>query len=96
MAIDLPAGALRLFPYLDREELGTEGGRSLLCARLLEDGDSSDLRWLVAAVGEAGLAEWLAANGGRRLSARSRAFWELVLRRESGPLTETAAQLWPL
>jgi hypothetical protein len=92
----LPDGALRLFPNLDPEALMADGGRSLLCERLLEDGDSTDLRWLVAEVGSAGLAAWLGSNGGRRLSARSRAFWSLVLERESGAAAPGAGQLWPL
>jgi len=93
----LPASLLRLFPGYDEEELTTgEGARSLLCERTLEDGDSADLRWLVRELGEQGLSVWFGAHGGRRLSARSRAFWALVLGRESGPASPGASQLWPL
>jgi len=91
----LPEPTLRLFPDHRPEDLLGEDGRSLLCERLLEDGDSADLRWLVGAIGEAGIADWLGAHGGRKLSRRSRAFWELALGRESGPRNPAAEQLWP-
>lgn len=91
----LPERTLRLFPDHRPEELVGEEGRSLLCARLLEAGDSADLRWLVAQIGAAGLAEWFGSQGGRQLSHRSRAFWALVLGCGSGPENPVAQQLWP-
>lgn len=45
---------------------------------------------------EAILAAWLAERGGRELSYRSRAFWELVLDTPSGPSHPLAEALWPL
>jgi len=90
----LPEGAHRLFPDHDPEDLRGEEGRSLLCARLLEDGDSADLRWLVGQLGEPAIVAWLAAHGGRQLSSRSRAFWARTLRCEAGPANPVAAQLW--
>jgi hypothetical protein len=93
----VPESALRLFSGCDGEELmAGAAARSLLCERLLEDGDSSDLRWLARELGEESLAAWFGAHGGRRLSARSRAFWALVLGRESGPASPVRSQLWPL
>ena len=102
MTAPLPPGALRLFPDHDAAGLAGEGGRSLLLARLLEDGDAADLAWLVGAVPEPEVAAWLGRCGGRLLSARSRAFWEVVLGRPAGPAmaamsaTESARELWPL
>src|SRR5258705_849415 len=90
----LPESALRLFSGYRAEELVGEEGRGLLCERLLEDGDSADLRWLLGEIGVAEVAAWFAAQGGRKLSPRSRAFWALVLGRESGPVNPVAAQLW--
>lgn len=91
----LPEGALRLFPDVDPTGLDP-GGRSLLFARLLEDGDRHDLAWLASQVPEPELAHWLERHGGRRLSRRSRAFWELVLDRPAAPPPAEGGPLWPL
>lgn len=78
------------------------GGRPgpFLIARLLEDGDGADLAWLTEAIAEDDLAAWLERHGGRQLSRRSRAFWEIVLgvvpKQSAGPVPETGALLWPL
>jgi hypothetical protein len=99
----LPAGVRRLFPhYLDGEENDLDPRRApgFLISRLLEDGDAADLAWLRQTLGEAEMAAWLERHGGRQLSIRSRAFWELVLGRRAGgeepvePATRNA--LWPL
>ena len=97
----LPPGTARLFPHHDGAGLDLESAAPFLIARLLEDGDGADLRWLAAQVGEGDLAGWLARRGGRQLSARSRAFWQLVLGRpgrpaETAPPGAEAADLWPL
>ena len=94
--MSLPAGAQRLFPHYDAADLTFERARSLLIACLLEDGDAADLAWLLGAVGEAAVADWLAGHGGRQLSRRSRAFWEKVLGRPASPVHPQAESLWPL
>ncbi|HEX6864519.1 MAG TPA: hypothetical protein VF414_16945 [Thermoanaerobaculia bacterium] len=86
----------RLFAHYEESDLTPERGGSLVIARLLEDGDSADLAGLVAQAGEPALAGWLARHGGRQLSRRSRAFWEVVLGREAGPSVPGAGELWPL
>ena len=86
----------RLFTHYEESDLTPERGGSLRIARLLEDGDSADLAGLVAQVGGPALADWLARHGGRQLSRRSRAFWEVVLGREAGPSAPGAGELWPL
>ena len=88
--LSLPEGTRRLFPHYD------EVGDSLLIARLLEDGDAADLAWFFGRFPESEIADWLTRHGGRLLSARSRAFWEDVLGRPSGPGHPAAAALWPL
>jgi hypothetical protein len=97
--------ALRLFPGYAAADLEAPDARPFLLSRLLEDGDSADLRRLFAAVpeisevseiSEAGAAAWLATHGGRQLSIRSRAFWELVLGTPAGPAAPGIAALWPL
>ena len=86
----------RLFAHYEESDLTPERGGSLVIARLLEDGDSADLSGLAARVSEPALADWLARHGGRQLSRRSRAFWEVVLGREAGPSVSGAGELWPL
>lgn len=92
----LPAGAQRLFPHSEGETLDLQHGRSLILARLLEDGDGADLAWLTANVPEAEIADWFGRHGGRQLSARSRELWRVVLGREPGPVHPEARALWPL
>lgn len=101
----LPPGAARLFPHHAGADLDPGKAAPFLIGRLLEDGDGTDLRWLVASVSGADLAAWLARRGGRQLSARSRAFWRVVLgrpgeRRADAPAEQgipgDAADLWPL
>jgi hypothetical protein len=91
--LSLPEGTRRLFPH--HEELGD----SLVIARLLEDGDATDLAWLFGRFSETEIADWFSHHGGRLLSARSRAFWADVLgvsAGAAGPAHPEAAALWPL
>jgi hypothetical protein len=95
--LQLPEETRRLFPGLLSGDIDADLGASpLLIARLLEDGDSHDLAWLCRTLPEAELALWLEARGGRQLSVRSRAFWEVVLGREAGPEAPSRSDLWPL
>jgi hypothetical protein len=91
LSVDLPEDTRRLFPgYADLE------ASPFLIGRLLEDGDSHDLAWLCRTFPEAELALWLEARGGRQLSVRSRAFWEMVLDRSAGGEVASRSALWPL
>jgi hypothetical protein len=63
---------------------------------LLEEGDGDELRWLVAAIGPARVAEWVETHGARRLSRRSRAFWLRVLGLPPTGPAAVARELWPL
>lgn len=89
--MEIPAETRRLFPGLD-----SNPGLPFLIARLLEDGDGADLHWLCRNIPEFELAAWLQSQGGRQLSTRSRAFWELVLGAEAGPEAPVRKDLWPL
>lgn len=89
----IPEETRRLFPGYSESELEAS---PLLIGRLLEDGDSRDLGWLCRTLPEAELALWLEARGGRQLSVRSRAFWEVVLDRKAGPEAPARSALWPL
>ncbi|MDX1999495.1 MAG: hypothetical protein SF066_17390 [Thermoanaerobaculia bacterium] len=88
----LPEGARRLFP----PDLAVLPEGDFVIERLLEEGDSADLRWLASHRGEAALGEWFGRCGGRRLSRRSRAFWALVLDRAPSLPAPGAEELWPL
>lgn len=96
----LPAGARRLFPHHQGDDLDPRRAAPFLLSCLLEDGDAADLAWLTRAFGEAELAAWLERHGGRQLSVRSRAFWELLLGRSAGSAepvhSATRSALWPL
>ncbi|HEX5719393.1 MAG TPA: hypothetical protein VF179_24745 [Thermoanaerobaculia bacterium] len=92
--MEIPLETRRLFPGYADVDLAT--GLPFLIARLLEDGDEADLRWLTRNLPETELAAWLGQRGGRQLSLRSRAFWEAVLGRPAGGEVPTRKDLWPL
>ncbi|HEX4496016.1 MAG TPA: hypothetical protein VIE43_10150 [Thermoanaerobaculia bacterium] len=94
--MSLPAGTQRLFAAYAEEDLTSERGRALLIARLLEDGDAADLAWLLSTFSEPEIAAWLERHGGRQLSRRSRAFWQVVLGVEASAANPDAEALWPL
>lgn len=91
----LPAGALRLFPH-HPEPPDPDEHADFVIERLLDEGDSADLRWLVARFGEARLRDWMTAHADRRLTARSRALWSLALDVEATPAPPALRELWPL
>jgi hypothetical protein len=88
--LEIPQETRRLFPGC------TGASLPFLIARLLEDGDSADLAWLCRNVPEPELADWLERRGGRQLSVRSRAFWEVVLGRPAGGEVPVRREIWPL
>lgn len=97
----LPEGARRLFP--DGPPRPTSHGddtADFLIGRLLEEGDSADLRWLAAALPEKRLGDWLVRRGARQLSRRSYLFWRALLdpagRRAEPPGGALREALWPL
>ena len=90
----LPAATLRLFPQVSSDALGRPEHADFVIGRLLEEGDTDDLRWLVATHGEAALAAWLSERGRRQLSRRSFAFWATLLDDASSAPFEDP--LWPL
>lgn len=70
--------------------------RNLLIARLLEEGDRSELAWLAGEVGRAEIGAFVREHGGRKLSARSRRFWSRALGIDSPAPHPLAEGLWPL
>lgn len=84
----------RLFDGHDASDL--ERHEDFVVGRLLEEGDSDDLRRLAATVPEERWASWLEREGGRGLSDRSRVFWSLILSAESPDPPELRREIWPL
>ena len=93
-----PAELRRLFPDFSDRDISQLEPTSFVIGRILEEGDTTDLRWLCARSGEAQLAAWLEARGDRQLSRRSRAFWSLLLASPGEAARRPDAQdnpLWP-
>jgi hypothetical protein len=96
LTLELPPAVARRFTADEPAALGAPTHRGFLIARLLEEGEAGELRWLFAAVGRAAVADWLRAHGGASLSRRSRAFWCTALDVPSPPPRPLARELWPL
>ncbi len=94
--MNLTAGTRRLFANSPIERLDGAVHEPLIIERLLEDGDGDDLRWLTGTVPEARLELWARDRAVRRLSRRSRAFWEIVLGVDVGTRPAAVDDLWPL
>lgn len=96
MSLDIPDRSRRFFAHYDEAETLLVHSPEFVIARLFEEGDGADLRWLTGAVPESRLREWFDRHGGRQLSRRSRTFWRIVLAtpESSKPLSEDP--LWPL
>lgn len=91
----LPANTHRLFA----QESGIHPQRhsGWLIERVLEDGDSRDLRWLFQELPREQITEWVQRYGERRLSCRSRVFWRRFLKLDPAVLiNEGNEALWPL
>lgn len=72
------------------------GRRTAVIAETLEAGDRSELAALGQALGRETLAAFVAQQGGRKLSARSRRFWSRALGLPVPAAHPLAEQLWPL
>ncbi len=92
----LPPASCRLFAHYARDRLAVDQALDFVIGRLLEEGETDDLKWLARAVSEEHLAEWLRHRGGRQLTRRSRCFWQVVLGSRVTPPAFDPAQLWPL
>ncbi len=96
MSIRLPSATQRLFAHYDNPEELAETAPALVMARLMEEGDSQDLRWLTTTFPESRARQWLHRQGHRQLSRRSRWFWQLVLRCPAAPTPCFSDEVWPL
>lgn len=96
MSASVGDGARRLFTDLPEVDFDAPQNRSLLFARLLENGDGTDLSTLARSFPEGEIGDWFERLGGRKLSSRSQAFWSIVLGRRAGGADPGASELWPL
>lgn len=92
----LPPASRRLFAHYAQDRLSVEETIQFVIGRLLEDGETGDLRWLAQTISEERLADWLRRRGGRQLTRRSRSFWQVVLGLTVAPPAFDSAKLWPL
>jgi hypothetical protein len=93
---ELPPDARRLLSHYDDPARLPNESPTLVLAKLMEEGDVDDLRWLTSAWGEADLATWIDTRGHRQLSRRSLAFWRLLLDRPGDDHARPGDALWPL
>ena len=96
MTDELPRDARRLFAHYDEPARLPDRSPTLVLARLMEEGNAADLRWLTSAYAEADLAAWVDAHGDRQLSRRSLALWRLLLDRPGDGSDRPGDELWPL
>lgn len=89
----LPHGTRRLFPTGEAASAAAHPG--WVIERVLDEGDSEDLAWLFRGFGRTVVDTWVRTRGGRRLSLRSRRFWELALGVAVSPSHPLAEALWP-
>ena len=90
------AAARRLLPEVSDLALTEPAHEAFLIARLLQAGDSADLRDLFAQHPESRVCQVFEQRGSRQIDRRSRAFWSLVLATDP-PSDEAAMEdLWTL
>lgn len=92
----LPAKTQRLFAHYGEIERLLEQYPEFVIGRILEEGDSEDLRWLFGCVGPSEIRAWLETRGARQLSHRSCCFWSLVVGRSNPGPPKLTGQVWPL
>jgi len=92
----IPTTTLRLFEDEASETVGQPNFQSFWIGRLLEEGETVDLRWLVKQVGEEAIKNWFDERGARQLSSRSRAFWSVVLGVDAPSPSVASEALWLL
>jgi hypothetical protein len=89
-----PAIGARIPAHYEPSAIDPERHAPWLIAGLLEEGDSTELGWLLQRYGRQRLTDWVAERGSRQLSRRSLEFWRLILGVEAGP-EAPGGDLWP-
>jgi hypothetical protein len=82
---------------LERDDDPSDPRWNFVVARVLEEGDGGDLRWLFSRCPETVVRDWFERHAGRALSRRSRWFWSRILSASAASDAPLAARLlWPL
>src|ERR1041385_8513801 len=76
----LPRSLLWLFWDVDAPKLDVERDRDFILARVLERGRFDDVLWALHRYGKTDIHAFLRDHGNSELSARTLAFWRVVLR----------------
>ena len=82
----LPRGLAPLFPEHDISALNAGRDRTLVLARVLENGGRADVVWAFRRYSRAELVAFIKEDGARLLGPRSLRFWSLVLKVKPGEL----------
>ncbi len=75
----LPEFLRPLFWDVGFRRLSPDRDRDTFFLRIMEHGDLSAVRWLIATYGTPMLREWLVGRKGRGLSCRALRLWEAIL-----------------
>jgi hypothetical protein len=95
-----PARIQGLFWDVDQATLDCHQHRAFILDRVLEYGDIEAVRWAEATYGTNGIRDYFLSRGVRVLSAKTRAFWQAVLKLTDEPCTpkfspQRSNPLWP-
>jgi len=77
--VSLPKALAPLFPDIDLVTLEPTRDSRLILARALEHGTLADVRWCIRRYGLARIRRFFREGGHAELSARTLAFWRVVL-----------------
>ncbi len=96
----LPTALRGLFWDAAPDTVDVIAHRDFILDRVLEYGDIAAVRWAEQTYGTAGLRAYFRTRGGRRLSAKTRAFWSAMLGLDDNVCTPkslppTNNPLWP-
>lgn len=82
-ATKIPSSAAPYFQEYALDELDISKDADLIIGRILEYGDSKELKWLFAAYRTAQIRRFVCEYGFRALSPRSFNFWRIILKVQS-------------
>ncbi len=91
----LPGRLAFLFPEHRLKSLNAGRDRTLILARVLENGGFKDVAWARRRYGPAALRRFLAEDGARLVSRRSLGLWRLIYRVRPRPTPAWRKGYWP-
>ncbi len=90
----VPPSAERLFFDVSPSALESEDAEGFVVIRLLDVGDSTDLRGLFSQLSEPVVCRHFIERGSRQLDRRSRALWSLLLDADPGDGSPLGEDFW--